>query len=193
MWRAAGWAETDKRTSSPSVLVMANKSKPLKFNGGHVTERRGVVCGPVCVCGSCGFTSATCCHTQAFSQWDVMVMLIKSRAYLMRDGLGSHWTSGKGIRPISISFEAKECFGWIPLLWSCWPPRILWFHWPELFSASYCLNRDPDFPHSFLCVSLQCLLFSLSSWLCSSFYSICLCISLPSPQGSKLNQNHYWS
>ena len=39
MWRAAGWAGTDRRTSSPSVLVTEDKSKPLKFNGGHATER----------------------------------------------------------------------------------------------------------------------------------------------------------
>lgn len=49
MWRAAGWAGTDKRTSSPSVLVTADKLKPLKFNGGHAAER-GVACGRVCVC-----------------------------------------------------------------------------------------------------------------------------------------------
>lgn len=138
MWRAAGWAGTDKRTSSPSVLVTADKSKPLKFNGGHATER-GVVRGYVCVCGSCGFTGAGSCHTQAFNQWDIIVMLIKSTACLMCDGSGSRWTSGKEIRPISLSFVAKECFGWIR---SCWPTRILWFHLSVFHSASYCLNRE---------------------------------------------------
>lgn len=53
MWRAAGWAGTDKRTSSPSVLVTTVKSKPLKFNGGHAAERGGV-CGRVCACGGGG-------------------------------------------------------------------------------------------------------------------------------------------
>lgn len=42
MWRAARWAGTDKRTSSPSVLVTRDKSKPLKFNGGHAAERSSV-------------------------------------------------------------------------------------------------------------------------------------------------------
>lgn len=55
MWQAAGWAETDKGTSLPSVLGKADKSKLLKFNGGHAAERRKVVCGDVCVSGSCGF------------------------------------------------------------------------------------------------------------------------------------------
>lgn len=89
MWQAAGWEGTDKRTSSPSVLVKADKSKPLKFNGGHAAER-GVVYAQVCVCGSCGFTGTGSSHRQAFKQWDVMVMLIKSAAQLMCDGSGSH-------------------------------------------------------------------------------------------------------
>lgn len=115
--------------------------------GGSLRREQGtcVRVGPVVSPGD------TSCHTQVFSQWDVIVMLIKSTSYLMRDGLESHWTSGKGIRSISISFVAEECFGWIPLLQSCWPPRILWFHWPLLRSASHCLSRGPDFPHPVLC------------------------------------------
>lgn len=66
-----------------------------------------------CVCVWCPVVSpeAGSCHTQAFKQWDVIVMLIKSTACLVCDGSGSRWTSGKGIRPISLSFVAKECFG----------------------------------------------------------------------------------
>lgn len=191
MWRAAGWAGTDKRTSSPSVLVTADKSKPLKFNGGHAAERG--VCGYVCVCRSCGFTGAGGCHTRAFKQWDVITMLIKSTAYLMCDGSGSHWTSGKGIRPISFFFVAKGCLGWIPLLWSCWPPRILWFQWFQSSQLLNCLKRSrlPTFLLQWLLTMSP--FSSLSSCLCSSSSSIPRFISLPSPQGCGMNWKHYWS
>ena len=60
---------------------------------------------------SCGFTGPGSCRTQAFKQWDVIVMLIKSTAYLVCDESGSHRTSGQGIRPISLSFVAEACLG----------------------------------------------------------------------------------
>lgn len=42
MWQAVGWAGSDNKTSSPSVVMPADKSKPLKFN--------------ICVCGEGGGT-----------------------------------------------------------------------------------------------------------------------------------------
>lgn len=56
------WAETVRRTSSASVLVLADKFKALKFNGGHATEGV-VVCGHVCV----GPVVALGCHAHRFS------------------------------------------------------------------------------------------------------------------------------
>jgi len=105
MWRAAGWAGTDRGTSSASVLVTTDKLKHLKFNGGQATERREakVVCGYVCG----GPVVSLGCHTHGFSQWDGIAMLIKSTAYLKGDGSGSHCTSGKGVSSISLCFVAR--------------------------------------------------------------------------------------
>lgn len=72
MQQAAGWAVNDRNTNSPSVVMSADKSKPLKFNGGHTTGRwvRRHVC--MCVEGCCGFfgTSVGCnCNRNKVMQY----------------------------------------------------------------------------------------------------------------------------
>lgn len=50
MQQAAGWAVNDRKTSSPIVVMSADKSKPLKFNEA-TPQRDECVDMFACVCG----------------------------------------------------------------------------------------------------------------------------------------------
>lgn len=105
-------------------------------------------------------------HRQSFNQWDVIVLPIKSTAYLMHGASGSHWTSGKGICSVSLFFVTEVLLVEALLSGAVDLPESCGFIGSLFITSSYCLNKDPGIPHFFFSGCLQCSLWFFSPRVC---------------------------